>query len=364
MAKNWISDDQKRLIQSSINREQLLDILGSKHIKFTNNQIRCTCPIHGGDNPTAFALFPDNNWACFTKHCNENQRQDLFSLVMKVKRISFMEAAKFLAYIGGVNISFSDASDPELMASVQNDSWARHTQGKNLYQKDPNKIQIEDYIVRRFIQQRNNYMIERGFTNDTLNVFEIGYCKDWIGFVAPEISDRFPVEDRITFPICWDGRYVGIQGRCTRGKGKERDYPNDHWPRDKKYDNIRDFVKSNFIYNYERAIRYANMTRKIIICEGITDVMMLYQYGIRNAVCVFGSSVDADQIKLLCKGLWDIYIFFDNDEAGIKGTEVFFENGKDLFNIYRVLPPEGKDPASLQPEVVYDLICRAQLLTA
>ncbi len=77
---------------------------------------------------------------------------------------------------------------------------------------------------------------------------------------------------------------------------------------------------------------------------------------------MFGSSVDVEQIKLLCGGLWNIYIFFDNDDAGNTGSVNFFKNAQNLFNIYRVLPPEGKDPASLEANITYDLIFNAKML--
>lgn len=358
MAKNWISDQEKTLIQDSVNREQLLEILGVSGLKYKNEQIRCTCPIHRGDNTTSFALFPDNNWVCFSHGCNNSERQDLFSLVMKSRNISFIEAAKFLANLSGIAISFSDPNDKNLIDSARNNAWARHTAAKNLYTKESD-LCVDPEIIYSFIQKRHRYLFDRGFNNQTQNDFEIGYCYDWIEFALPSLIGKVAKEPRITFPISFNGRYVGVQARCITGDGKEGK-SNNPWPRDKKYDNITGFIKTNFLYNYERAIRYANMTRSIIICEGITDVMKLHQIGIRNVVSTFGASVAVEQVKLLCKGIWEIYIFFDNDEAGNKNFKLFVDEYKSLFNIFKITPPVGKDAATLEPLEIYNLISSAE----
>lgn len=355
MPSQIITEETKRIIQKRIDRIKLLEILGSKGVKEVNNgQIRGSCPIHKGDNVTSFSLFPDNNWSCFSHKCCDNKRQDLFSLVTKTRGVNFKEAASFLAMLAGVPLDYADAADPTLIHAHENDSWARHAYGKELYRKVGDSIEIEPATVRLFIQQRTDFLIQRGFTNDTLNDFEIGHCTNW------KPTPNYAGEERVTFPVLWEDRYVGLQGRCIVGSGKQKDYPSNYWPRDKKYDNMADFIKTRFLYNYHRAVKYAALTGRIIITEGITDTMMLHQIGFRDVVCVFGSTISTEQIKYLCHGIWDIYVFFDTDDAGNKGFNKFLEEAGSLFNIFRIIPPQGHDACNLDPTYNCQIILDAK----
>jgi DNA primase len=351
MVNQIINEETKQLIQKKIDRLKLLEILGSIGVKEVNNgQIRGTCPIHKGDNTTSFSLFPDNNWSCFSHKCCDCRRQDLFSLVMKAKGVNFKEAAQFLSMLSGVQLSFTDAANPTLIHAHANDSWARYAHGKALYRKDGDSVEIDSETIRRFIQKRTNFMIDRGFNDDTLNDFEIGHCFQWKGLE----------EERVTFPVFWKDRYVGLQGRCIFGSGKSKDNSSDSWPRDKKYDNMADFIKTRYLYNYYRAVKYASLTGRIIITEGITDTMMLHQIGFRDVVSVFGSAISEDQIKYLCHGVWNVYVFFDNDKAGCEGFERFIAECKSLFNIFRITPPEGYDACNLDANHNYEIIFNAK----
>lgn len=345
-----ITEVNKKQIQAKIDRVKLLELLNCDGIKDLGNQIRATCPIHRGSNNNNFALFPDNNWTCFSRHCCDGKRQDLFSLVMKSKNINFLDAAKFLSYISGVNLDLSE-ENKQMLDEHENDSWGRFVKGRRLYIKNGDDVEIDPDIIGYFIQNRSKHMSNRGFNNSTLNDFEVGFCKSW---------KQFEGEDRITFPVLFNNKYVGLQGRCVVGKGKKRDYPNDSWPRDHKYDNMRDFIKTKYLYNFDRAIKYASYLGFMIITEGITDTMILHQIGFRNAVSTFGSTILEDQIKHLCKGLWDIYVYFDDDKAGNRGIEKFASEASSLFDIYRIVPPVGYDALSLSPNENYELIMKAK----
>ena len=347
----------KVLIQERVDRENLLEALGASNITtVSGNTYRSTCPIHGGDNPTAFALFPDNNWTCFTRHCEQGKRQDLFSLVQFSRKVKFIDAATYLAGMGGVQLDFIDGSNQEVKDTGANTSWASTTLGKGQYKKTGVDLEIDPRIVRKFIKQRSNHMIQRGFTNDTLNEFEVGHCYGW------KAELKVKNEERITFPIRHKGKYVGIQGRAISGKGKQKSFPDDFWPRDKKYDNYADFIKTRFLYHFDDVIRYAQIIGEIHLCEGITDVMMLWQCGVRAATCSFGSSLSDEQVHLLCQGIFDVYIWYDEDEAGIRGLKNIVRECHSLFNIYRPQLQEEQDPASLSMSEIFRLRATAKLL--
>lgn len=62
---------------------------------------------------------------------------------------------------------------------------------------------------------------------------------------------------------------------------------------------------------------------KVILVEGIFDVLNLYDKGITNAVCMFGTSnINSDKLSLLkMQGVDEVVILLDSDEAGAKATD-------------------------------------------
>ncbi len=62
---------------------------------------------------------------------------------------------------------------------------------------------------------------------------------------------------------------------------------------------------------------------RIILVEGIMDMINLHDKGLTNAVCAFGvNKVTTDKINILkIQGVSGIDIFFDNDEAGQNGSQ-------------------------------------------
>ncbi len=70
-------------------------------------ELRGTCPIHGGDNPTAFVIYQDNDglarWHCYTTCASGG---DAIGLVMKLRNLEFIEAVRYLA--GYAHLSEAD----------------------------------------------------------------------------------------------------------------------------------------------------------------------------------------------------------------------------------------------------------------
>lgn len=341
--KPYITPETKSLINSRIDRVRLLSYLKAENIRtFSNGQIRCTCPIHKGDNESSFVLFPDTNWVCNSRHCDENMKQDLISLVRRVLGCNFYESIKLLSDMAGVPIDFDEESSRYNKDAVENFNWANFVK-KNDYKREVN-LEVDAAMVRRMMLDRTDYMQKRGFEEWALNDFEVGHAIDWKGYEG---------EERVTFPIKFEGRYVGLQGRAVTGKGNSKKFPDDPWPRDKKYDNLKDFIKTNYLYNFDRAMKIAYITGRIIVCEGVTDVIWLHQHGLGNAVCTLGSSISKEHIKLLCRGNVKVVLMFDADKAGGEGMELFWRTGRHFFDIEHARLPDGKDPAECSMLEIY-----------
>jgi len=96
----------------------------------------------------------------------------------------------------------------------------------------------------------------------------------------------------------------------------------------------------------------------LVLVEGIFDMLNLYDKGLQNVVCTFGTNTlqNETKLKLLpfkAQGITHIYILFDGDEAGEKAAQVM----KPLieaceFIVEIITLPDGTDPGELDQENV------------
>jgi hypothetical protein len=133
---------------------------------------------------------------------------------------------------------------------------------------------MKEYKLGRHIPKS---MVDRGFTVETLQTFNVGY-------------DSY--EQHITIPMLYNENLYGI---------KFRQYPKDFWFSD-------GFVKENFIYNYAP-------TDERYYVESETDTWRTFQNGTENVSALLGSDITEKQAELMSKHK-RIYLAFDNDKAG------------------------------------------------
>ena len=71
--KEW-EDFRIRLsnLKDAIDPHYLVESLGFVVKKETPKELRCTCIVHGGDNPTSFRFNKERKtWVCFSHKCHE-----------------------------------------------------------------------------------------------------------------------------------------------------------------------------------------------------------------------------------------------------------------------------------------------------
>lgn len=96
----------------------------------------------------------------------------------------------------------------------------------------------------------------------------------------------------------------------------------------------------------------------LVLVEGIFDMLNLYDKGLENVVCTFGTNTlqNDTKLKLLpfkAQGVTHIYILFDGDDAGEKAAEVMkplIEACEFIVEIIKL--PDGTDPGELDQENV------------
>ena len=213
-----------------------------------------------------------------------------------------------------------------------------------------------------------SYFKERGFTDETIKKFELGYCLDqWDGFTTAALDkgykldylektgltivkedpnnpnssrkfDRF--KGRVMFPIhSLSGRVLGFGGRILTNDKKAAKYLNS--PESDIYH------KSKVLYGIYNAKQSIAKEDNCYLVEGYTDVIQFYQRGIHNVVSSSGTALTSEQIRLVNRLTKNITVLFDGDDAGLRaslrGIDIILEQG---MNVRVCTFPQGEDPDS------------------
>lgn len=207
-----------------------------------------------------------------------------------------------------------------------------------------------------------SYFKERGFNNDTIRKFELGYSPDqWEAFTGQALKNGYQQEfleesglsvkrdngslydryrGRVMFPIhSFTGRVIAFGGRTLKSDKNVPKYVNS--PESEIYH------KSNVLYGLYFAKKAIRDEDNCFLVEGYADVLSVHQAGIENVVASSGTSLTVEQIRLIGRFTKNITILYDGDAAGIKaslrGLDMILEEG---LNVKVVLFPDGHDPDS------------------
>jgi DNA primase len=207
-----------------------------------------------------------------------------------------------------------------------------------------------------------SYFKERGFSNDTIKKFELGYSPDqWEAFTGEALKQGYQQQfleesglsvkrdngslydryrGRVMFPIhSFTGRIIAFGGRTLKSDKNVPKYVNS--PESEIYH------KSNVLYGLFFAKKAIREEDNCYLVEGYADVLSVHQAGIENVVASSGTSLTVEQIRLIGRFTKNITILYDGDAAGIKaslrGLDLILEEG---LNVKVVLFPDGHDPDS------------------
>ncbi len=306
------------------------------------------CPFHNEKTPS-FTVSPSKNiFKCFG--CGQGGGPTQF--LMEHENLSFPEAIRYLAKKYGIELEETVAS-PEFLAEQQKlDSYYII-----------NKFAAEFFEQQLFETDRGKhialpYFKERGFREDTIKKFSLGYApNEWKGLLEEASRQNYNAEflkdlglvsdkgfdffrDRVMFPIFnLSGKVVGFGGRILENKAKAPKYINS--PETEIYN------KSKILYGAFQAKNSIRQLDECILVEGYTDVISLHQAGIENVVSSSGTSLTKGQVQMIKRFTPNIKILYDGDAAGIKaalrGLDLVLEED---MNVKVVLLPEGEDPDS------------------
>ena len=305
------------------------------------------CPYHQEKSPS-FSVSPEKNfYYCFG--CSKGG--DAIKMVMELKSFSFVEAVTHLAERFGVDLKFEGNSPEQERAAAQ-----RTARRRSAYKAlAAATAYYHKYLLKSpAAEETRRYLKERGFGLSTIEEFRLGYAPprgragftqaarkvdldrealETAGLLSQRGGERFV--DRVMFPISdRRGRIVGFGARAM-GDAKP------------KYLNSPEtelFNKRSLLYGFPQVAEAMRKERAALVVEGYTDVLMLYQSGIKNAVATLGTAMTEQHLKTLSGKADIVYLLFDPDEAGEKVLENAFFTATELKLDLQVLRLP-KDPA-------------------
>jgi DNA primase len=310
------------------------------------------CPFHNEKTPS-FSVSPSKGiYKCFG--CGKGG--NVVNFVMDHEQMTYVEALKFLAKKYNIEVEERELTAEDIRLRNERESLMVVTAWAQRYFTNTLHKHIEGKTIGL------SYFTERGFREDIIDKFQLGYClDDFHAFTNAAIREGYRLEyliksglsisreggdaidrfqGRVIFPIhSISGRVIGFGGRVMKSDTKLAKYLNS--PESEIYH------KSKELYGMFYAKKAITQNDKCFLVEGYTDVISLHQTGIENVVASSGTALTPDQIRLIKRFTPNISVIYDGDPAGIKaslrGIDLILEEG---LNVKVVLMPEGEDPDS------------------
>ncbi len=244
-------------------------------LKRHGDQLLGPCPLHGGDNPTAFRVHLTRGlWNCFTA-CGGG---DIVDLICKIEKCSKTSASHILRHM--------TAALPAPMP-LEAQSYPHGPTTTISFRPFPHKIPLNPRTP--FLQDN------KGIAVNTAARFEAGLPDPKSRFLHGTVAVR--LHDMQGHPIGYCGRRLDPEAISRWGKWR---FPTN-------------FPKSKLLYNAHRAI--PDRHRGIVIVECPWAAMRLTQAGIRGVVALLGTTITQTQLNWLAPAP-TVLLLMDGDHAG------------------------------------------------
>ena len=312
------------------------------------------CPFHNEKTPS-FSVSPSKGLCkCFS--CGKGG--NVVHFIMEHEQLSYYEALKWLARKYNIEVKERELTEEEKQASNLRESLFVVNQFASEY------FQNVLYNVEEGQRIGMTYLRSRGFRDDIIKKFQLGYStdnRDALARTAIEkgykseflektglcyrkddgtLRDRF--WGRVIFPVhTLSGKVVAFGGRVLNAATKNVQMKYVNSPESEIYH------KSRELYGIYFAKQAMVRQDRCFLVEGYTDVISMHQSGIENVVASSGTALTSDQIRLIHRFTNNITVLYDGDGAGIKasirGIDMLLEEG---MNVKVCLLPDGDDPDS------------------
>ena len=343
-----ISDDK---IDEVRNAADIIEVISAYvHLKKRGKNFLGLCPFHTEKTPSFTVSAEKQMYHCFG--CGKGG--NIFTFLMEMDKISFVEAVRSLASKSGITIPEESRPMTEEQTEFENYYAICRFAGmhffRNLTESDEGKEALQ-------------YFYKRGFSDEIIRTFGLGYAMNaWDAFVNKAQTEGFKTDDiakvglarvrddgslydyfrgRAMFPILsTQGRVIGFGARKVREDDAIAG----------KYINSPEtpiYNKSRVLYGLFYAKDSIRQEDNALMVEGYADLISLYQAGIQNVVASSGTALTEEQLVLIGRYSKDLTLVYDADTAGssatVRGIDLALEHG---LNVRIVELPEGDDPDS------------------
>lgn len=303
------------------------------------------CPFHDDNHPSLSISQSRQIYKCFV--CGNGG--NVFTFIQEYLKVPFVEAVMKVAEFGHVDMSgYSLEKRVVKVDEALAPLYDMHAFALKLYMY---------YLYTQSGKQALDYLRHRGFDDELIKMFGIGYApdksilherfqKEGYTEVAQVKSglvlendrhyDRF--HDRVMFPLHDEfGKVVGFSGRIYKAQDKNSKYMNS------PESDI--FIKGKTLYNYHRAKEAVRQAGFVYINEGFMDVIAMHRAHHDNCIALMGTALTKDHLRMLKRMTRTIHLCLDGDMAGqaaaMKSSDLLTSQG---FEVKIVLLPDGRDP--------------------
>lgn len=343
----FIPEDKIDAVRSS---SDIVEVVGEYvQLKRRGSNFVGLCPFHKEKTPS-FNVNPDLGiYKCFGCGAGGNE----FQFLMRVENLEFPEAVKVLAERAGIVITETDDQRKQ-SSEVESIYNALRFAGRFFYQSLTQEEKGKTAL---------DYLINRGFTAETIKKFGLGYAPDaWDALLVAAGKENIDIQylekagliiakkdgdgfydryrNRVIFPIFSHlSKVIGFGGRILKEEKKQPKYINSP--------ETRVYHKGSVLYGLHQSKQAIRKREEVLLVEGYTDVISLFQAGVEHVVATSGTALTPDQIKLLKRYTQKVLVLYDSDSAGaaaaLRGIDLLLEQG---VTVYGLELPEGEDPDS------------------
>lgn len=273
----------------------------------SGDEVRCCCPLHDGNNGTAFSWQRSTGcWTCFTRGCGEGKSHDLYGFVSLMLNLPFDQAAEHVAKTFNYNLDVGTDSKPFTNANTALKD--KVTRDKYKVEQLKSLTYLPGYCESGFSKVKE-YLAYRGYDYEEVKGFnpypslKYGILRMGIP-VYDDNNNLVGVNARLMDPILsYPEKVTGEDGKVYKVSKYKMSY----------------FSKGSILYNLNRAKEYAKQDGLILV-EGQLDVLRLWSYGIKNSVCVMGTTLTNQQVALLYKHCFKVTFLQEEGQAALVGV--------------------------------------------
>ncbi|MFD2822078.1 DNA primase [Lacinutrix iliipiscaria] len=342
----------KSTIDQVFETSRLEEVIGDfVHLKKSGSNFKGLSPFSDERTPSFMVSPVKQIWKDFSSGKGGN----VVAFLMEHEHFTYPEAIKYLAKKYNIEIEETLQTNEQKEQANERESLYLVSEFANTYFQNTMLKTDQGKSIGL------SYFKERGFTDETIKKFGLGYSLDeWQAFTDEALKQAYKLEylektgltivkgekrfdrfkGRVMFPIqSMSGRVLGFGGRILINDKKAAKYLNS--PESDIYH------KSKVLYGIYQAKKSIAKEDNCYLVEGYTDVIQFHQTGIHNVVSSSGTALTPEQIRLINRLTKNITVLFDGDAAGLRaslrGIDLILEQG---MNVKVCSFPEGEDPDS------------------